>query len=157
MRKENAQIRFNRLFEPVTESGCWIWMSGTDAGGYGMFWADGASTRAHRASWKLHRGLIPRGLFVLHRCDVTSCVNPNHLFLGSKQDNLDDMVAKGRDRFSVNPARGERNGHAKFTEEQVKLIRVDQRSQVEIAREHNVNRSQISRIKAGKRWRHLGD
>ena len=64
--------------------------------GYGMFRIKRESYLAHRYSWTLHRGPIPVGLWVLHRCDVPACVNPGHLFLGTHQDNMDDMKRKGR-------------------------------------------------------------
>jgi len=78
-------------------SGCWVWTGFRNAQGYGHFALDGYKVgRAHRASWVLHRGSIPTGLCVLHRCDNPSCVNPDHLFLGTDADNAHDRDAKGR-------------------------------------------------------------
>jgi hypothetical protein len=83
---------------PVPFSGCWIWLGAIDGAGYGHK-GDGRRGRtigAHRWAWKIVNGPIPRGMSVCHRCDVPLCVNPDHLFLGSQKDNLQDMRTKGR-------------------------------------------------------------
>ena len=74
--------------------GCWLWKGKPGSGGYGS-WKHG---QAHRASWEFYRGPIPAGLQVCHRCDVPLCVNPDHLFIGTQSDNIQDMYAKGRGR-----------------------------------------------------------
>ncbi|MFL5481114.1 MAG: HNH endonuclease signature motif containing protein [Gemmatimonadaceae bacterium] len=94
----SAQVRFERavLRRP---DGCWIWRQKArtrPSGGYARIRINNRKVLAHRFSWELARGPVPPGLFVLHRCDVRDCVNPDHLFLGTLQDNMDDMVAKGR-------------------------------------------------------------
>jgi hypothetical protein len=78
---------------------CWVW-TGADNGGYGVLKVPGSKelVRAHSFSWELHNGPIPKGLWALHHCDNPPCVRPTHLFVGSSQDNIDDMVAKGRNR-----------------------------------------------------------
>lgn len=87
---------FDSKIERLPWSGCWIWLGGlVDPKGYGSFKFDGES-RAHRSAWALFHGPIPDGLHVLHRCDVPSCVNPAHLFLGTNNDNIADASAKGR-------------------------------------------------------------
>lgn len=80
----------------VDESGCWLWMRALKGCGYGHKWHEGKYKSAHRIAWELNRGQIPEGLFVLHRCDVMRCVNPEHLFLGTHQDNMEDQRRKGR-------------------------------------------------------------
>lgn len=89
-----------RYIERVSESGCWLWLGKMDSGGYGVIRKGPAkeqrSYRAHRLFYEEYVGPIPEGLWVLHRCDVRCCVNPNHLFLGTRADNMNDMYAKGR-------------------------------------------------------------
>lgn len=75
---------------------CWLWNGRKNASGYGVFVSEGKMISTHRLSWECFNGDIPDGLFVLHTCDVRNCVNPAHLFLGTHQDNMADMVAKGR-------------------------------------------------------------
>ncbi len=86
-----------------TNDGCWGWVSGTDAFGYGRLIAPGGrkNLKAHRVSWELHNGPIPGGMCVLHRCDNPPCSNPDHLFLGTKADNVADMNAKGRSYYAL--------------------------------------------------------
>ena len=80
----------------VTESGCHIWMHTTDEYGYGFLKHNNKQLRAHRASYEEYVGEIPKGILICHTCDVPSCINPNHLFLGTYADNSADMVRKGR-------------------------------------------------------------
>jgi hypothetical protein len=85
-----------KYIERVTESGCWIWMGSTWSGGYGYVRNEGKYISAHRYMYELYKGKIPDGLNCLHTCDNPSCVNPNHLFLGTQTDNMRDMIKKGR-------------------------------------------------------------
>lgn len=93
--------------------GCWTWTGATQNYGYGAVTIHGLTRRAHRVSWELAHGPIPDGLHVCHRCDNPPCVNPDHLFLGTAQDNVDDKDAKGRGRNQVGPwvRRARRTGH----------------------------------------------
>lgn len=89
--------RFEAKYIPVTESGCWLWTAAChEAAGYGQIWHLGKVLRANRVSWTLYRGEIPGGLHVCHTCDVRCCVNPDHLFLGTREDNMQDCFKKGR-------------------------------------------------------------
>jgi hypothetical protein len=87
-------IERRSIGEPNT--GCWIWDGAWDADGYGRAKFDGEGLPAHRLAWMGFRGRIPVGLTVRHRCDVSCCVNPDHLSLGTIQDNIDDRTASGR-------------------------------------------------------------
>ena len=90
-----------RFWEKVARAGaeeCWLWTAGLGTDGYGSIGVSRGAVRAHRVSWEIAFGAIPSGLCVLHKCDVRTCVNPSHLFLGTTQDNTADMVSKGRQR-----------------------------------------------------------
>lgn len=141
--------RFNAKAVPVTESGCWLWTGELSCKGYGIMKISGKQCRAHRVSWGLHRGDIPDGQYVLHRCDTPACVNPDHLFLGTVADNNADMTTKGRQARQP----GEANGRAKLTLAQVSDIVKDRRLLREIAKDYGVHSTTISMIRLGKRWK----
>jgi hypothetical protein len=110
---------------------------------------------AHRMSWTIHRGDIPDGLFVLHKCDNPICVNPDHLFLGNAQDNMTDKVRKGRQSRQ----RGTENPMAALDDAKVKIIRSLYRrgvSQPVIALQFGVAQTTVSGIVRKKQWRHVG-
>ncbi len=91
--------RFHKKHQPVPFSGCWLWTAAAAGNGYGYIGRGRAGEGmeyAHRVSWKIHKGPIPKGKQVLHRCDTPPCVNPDHLFLGDVSANMRDCVAKGR-------------------------------------------------------------
>lgn len=89
-----AKIESNSIPEP--NSGCWLWLQRPDKNGYGHIRIGDSKLIVHRASWAAFNGPIEPGAHVLHRCDNTSCVNPDHLFVGTRSDNMRDMVRKGR-------------------------------------------------------------
>ena len=112
--------RFWKKVRKTAEAGCWLWTGSTIKGGYGTIKVNGVVMLAHRVSWILAGRELPGSLWVLHDCDTPPCVNPDHLFLGTHQDNVDDKVQKGR---SHRPT-GEKNPSAKLTRKQVEEIRV---------------------------------
>ncbi len=150
--KNSAEDRFmSRVaFEPNT--GCWIW-TGLQSGGYGLFWLIGRNRAAHRASWMLFHGVIPAGFFVCHKCDVPLCVNPDHLFLGTPQENSADMARKGRGTH------GQRHWQAKLSDASVrsikKILLSGMRTKTSIARQFNVSLSAIYLVGSGRTWRHV--
>ena len=135
--------------------GCWNWQGGKDADGYGAFHAehDGVRyKRAHRYSYALHHKKIPFALHVCHTCDNPACVRPDHLFLGTNEENHLDKIAKGRARV---PA-GEKHWRAVLTEEQARAILGDPRPHSHIASEYGVHPGTISSLKTRVSWPHLG-
>jgi len=95
-RLPTLEERFHASYTAVPESGCWLWMGCCDKYGYGQISVKRKAKAAHRVSWELHNGPIPKRLLVCHKCDVQSCVNPEHLFLGTQKDNIRDCISKGR-------------------------------------------------------------
>jgi len=157
--REDVAARFWAKVSPGAEpDACWTWIGAKKANGpgrgYGSFKLRSDISRgAHRVSYALFNDVSPGELMVCHRCDNPSCVNPLHFFLGTAKDNNADTAAKGR--RGVRDQRGENNGAAKLTAEQVERIKrciVQGESNQCIARRYNVSHSLISRIGLGKSW-----
>src|ERR1700676_4191234 len=91
---EKDLLRFWNQVDKMSE--CWLWQTGQDKDGYGKFKISGDTKRAHRLSYELYYGWIQKDLYVLHSCDITSCVNPHHLWQGTNKDNMNDMNIKDR-------------------------------------------------------------
>lgn len=134
-------------------SGCWEWIGRLDQHGYGEFFHDGRSWKAHRLAWVLRHGSIKKGMCACHKCDNRKCVNPDHIFIGTNVDNLKDMHRKGRGGW------GERNGNAKFTAEEVRGMILEHREKgtscTELAERRGVDPSTVSLILLGKSWRRV--
>lgn len=93
----SLERRFNALHMPEPNSGCWIWLGADNGKGYGQVAISRSRpVSAHRASWIVNRGAPLSGLLVLHHCDNRSCVNPDHLYLGTYSDNRRDMLLRGK-------------------------------------------------------------
>lgn len=151
-------VAFAMRHMPEPNSGCWLWTGSYMQQGYGVFYSkwtgEKVATLAHRASWELHSGAIPEGMCVCHRCDNPACVNPDHLFLGTNQDNVDDKVKKGRQ--SRLP--GERNPKAKLTEGEVSSIRLSLAAgadTVDLALRYGVTLGTIHHIAKRLTWKHV--
>lgn len=123
-------------------SGCWLWTGASGTNGYGFFCL-GKTMSAHRASYLLHRGEIGPGLQVRHRCDNRLCVSPDHLELGSHQDNMDDRASRDR------TARGERHPRTRFSDEVVRQVRLDyvaSKSYAKTGRKFGMSKTQVGNI-----------
>jgi hypothetical protein len=148
---EPLSVRLFRNSMPVTESGCWFWLGELCELGYGLMRVNKLVKRAHRVSWQEFKSPIPPDMNVLHRCDIRCCINPDHLFLGTQAENMDDMVKKGRCRRS----HGSTNGNSKLTEAQAIEIRAASGSHSEVACRYGIGKSIVSYIRRGESWRHL--
>lgn len=139
-------------YAPIPEGmGCWIWEGFIHDNGYGRASIGGRGMKqsAHRLFYEAHKGPIPEGMCVCHKCDTPLCVNPDHLFLGTTLDNNRDRAKKGR-YF------GEWNGRSKLTDADVIAIRESTLSLSEIAAKYGIAYQTASEIRVRRRWKHLG-
>lgn len=143
-----------RKFIQITP-GCWWWLGGKDAAGYGVAWVKlekrKGNKRAHRVMYEYYVGPIPEGLILRHKCNNPSCVNPYHLTLGTQKDNVQDAVQLNRHCHK------ETHGCAKLTQEQVDQIREYGKSPFnshrEIAKHFGISKTNVSKILANQLWR----
>ena len=139
---------FLQKTERITESGCWLWMGTLEKDGYGRL----NKKPVHRLSWEFHRGEIPRAKMILHTCDIHSWVNPDHLYVGSHQDNMDDKVIRDR------AAKGSKHGMTVLSEALVQEIAgmIRQGSGIAyISKILGVREYHVKNIKYGNSWRWL--
>lgn len=145
----------------IRKQGCWDWKGSIAKGGYPVMTCKKACgpNRGHRASFVIHKGEIPKGLFVCHSCDNPICTNPDHLWLGTHKENNDDKMRKGRQGKVKPPYKfGSQNGSSKLNEEQVKQIKKlinEGHSCYGIGRDFGVSKTTILRIKKGENWKHV--
>lgn len=138
---EEKKAGFPSTWKYDLASDCWVWTASVRRG-YGQMKRNGKNVYAHRAAYEHYVEPIPHGLCVLHRCDNTLCVNPQHLFLGTQLDNVIDMTLKGRTSRKIDAS-------------QVYLIRNSNLSCQTLARQFGISISQVSRIRTHKKWKHL--
>lgn len=132
---------------------CWLWSGAKDEIGRPAFVWNGKTGRAHRFSWALHHGPIPKGLEVCHHCDNPRCVNPEHLFLGTHAENMQDCGRKGRQRGNRGMFFGERHPMHKLTTDDVNVIRLRRgESARKLADEFGVSTCTIREIQTGRTW-----
>lgn len=170
-RKSLAPVSDMSLFTRCTlnKRGCLLWQGHKIKNGYGrIHFGDGTMELVHRRSWQLANGQIPDGMMVCHKCDTPSCINPEHLFLGTHADNLADCISKGRHAHGKthgrvkNPhlwdgqSRGENNGNAKLTEQDIIGIRASHSSSRSLSAQYGVSKGMINNIRSGRSWRHVG-
>jgi hypothetical protein len=162
---------WNKVDKTSSSDGHWLWTAGQDASGYGKFSYQDTSRKkhnigAHRFAFLLMHGIIPLGMYVLHKppCVTRHCVF--HTYLGTPKDNWADTLSLGREASGdkhgsrTHPERvprGERVHKAKFTEDDIRLIRILslEKGPQEIARMFHVMASTISSIQRGKTWKHV--
>lgn len=171
MRKTEVERFWAKVEKDEGENACWNWIGcrvKTKYGlKYGLFQWKGRLRPAHCVSWEIENGPIPRGLWILHKCDNPPCIRPSHLFKGNHEANMADMVAKNRQargskvgypshRSHENRQMGEKHSFAKLTAEQaqqIPLLRQQSLSQYEIARHFGVSRSTVQQVLRGASWK----
>ena len=145
----------------LDDNNCWEWIGGKRRRGYGVFSVQvDKKTRgliSHRVSYFLKNNIDPADKIVLHNCDNTSCVNPNHLSLGTHKDNTNDMMSKGRGR--QNFLNGELHKMSKLSNEDVvnirKLYSITKLTQKQIGESYGIDGSHVSLIVNKKAWKHI--
>lgn len=147
-RFSDAAELMQRFAVPIPESGCWIWIGHTSSG-YGRVHHAGRQQYAHRVAYELTHGRIPDGMCVCHRCDIRECVNPAHMFLGTKADNRADCVWKGRQ------AKGSTSGPSLLREKAVEAVLARDLSITETAEALGTSYANAWSIKRGRSWKHI--
>ena len=145
--KQTIEYKLNKktVIDPVTN--CWNWVGHKDKDGYGKLTLNGKSIRAHRLSHLERKGPI-ENLDVLHTCDNPSCINPNHLYTGTIQDNM-------RDKRERNRVKGINHPRNKIPESMIIFLRESPLSQCQLARDTGINQSYIGKIKNRVNWTHI--
>lgn len=155
--KKNVESFWKKV---IKTKKCWQWSGFKTDSEYGQILINRRKYRAHRISWMIHYGPIPQGKCILHRCDVRTCIKPDHLFLGSYKDNNQDMWRKGRGRSTAPPSKGEDNSQAKLTAGAVRRIRRAWRldknlTHKKLALKYDVCPGTILNIVNLKTWKHI--
>ena len=155
--------RFTEKFIPEPMSGCWLWIGAIKrdpryrTNDRPLFHVGSRVTKrlrpASHVAWELYHHPMPADMCVLHTCDNPMCVNPDHLFLGTRIDNVRDMDAKGRRRNG--PRLGERNHAAKITADIVQNIRQSVEKGAVLAKRYGLSSSTITNIRHRQSWSHI--
>lgn len=124
-----------------------IWIGCLDGSGYGKIRYNGKRLGVHRVVWELHNGPIPTGKMVLHTCDIRDCIKPEHLFLGTSQDNVKDMIEKGRFR----------PGQPTLTHDEIRTIRKSTNSTYSLAKEYSIAESTVRAIRGKRTYKEVPD
>lgn len=138
----------------IKKDGCWAWDGYRDAKGYGRLMTPNGPVRAHRLSYEYHSGPIRDGGYVLHKCDNPECTNPDHLYVGTHDDNMADKAARGR-VFTGERPRGEHHRRSRLTADDVVRLRASVENNATIARSLGVSVSTVRLARIGATWAHL--
>ena len=135
----------------IDSNNCWIWQGAKHLQGYGNIAYRGKPLLVHRISWMIFKGEIPQGMKVCHKCDVTSCCNPEHLFLGSQKDNVKDGIDKGR---YANRVLGKRRNKLIYEQvQEIKKLHEEGMTRKELQIKYEIGRTCIQKIITGKSWK----
>lgn len=141
-----VQDRFESKFTPEPNTGCWLWLGYVDKIGYGVFSIKSLNYKAHRVAYELFKGVIPKGLCVMHICDNMICVNPSHLVLGTQLENIKDRDSKGR-MFSKLTPRDVLEIRERYVPRKV--------TQQSLAEEYGVSRRAVGHLLKGATWKNV--
>lgn len=152
-------VVFEGRYVPEPNSGCWLWISTVNEKGYGIIQRKQYRGFAHRFSFFYHHGPLPVGHEVCHKCDTPSCVNPDHLYAGTRADNMRDCIKRKRhpSQNGFDYAKGEDHPAATLTNDEVRTILALRGTATwrEIANRFGTTRPVIKRIMLGKTWKHI--
>jgi hypothetical protein len=146
----NNQERLYSKIMPEPNTGCWLYLGGVNWKGYGSFWMNGKGISAHRASYIFSKGEIKKGLSVLHHCDTPSCINPDHLYLGTDLDNAADRKKRGR----YNLPSGPDNCNSILSWETVREIRVSGLTMGQVSKKYNIHKMTAYNVLTHKSYKH---
>jgi len=153
--------RFERYYEVDEETGCWVWQNNLDEWGYGSIAEGLKQRRAHRVAFELYRDEdLPEfspDHQLNHTCHNPACVNPDHLYIGTAQENIDDAMEI--DAWGESRRRGSEVGNSKLTEDEVVEIKercLSGESQKDVAKDYDVSHTAVNKIMVGQQWKHVG-
>lgn len=146
--KQTIEQRLNKHTKVDVQTGCWNWIAYKDRDGYGNIQIKRSPKQAHRISYTERVGEIPEGLVVRHTCDNPSCINPEHLLLGTHLDNQNDKKVRQRVVGILHP-------YAKLNNTDIENIRTSTLSQSKLGIMYGVTQAHIGRIKRRVNWTHI--
>jgi len=161
LKREFCSTRCRLLGSVIKKDGCWEWQDPLHPSGYACAtnYETNKKEHVHRLSYRIFKGDIPEGLYVCHKCDNRKCIAPDHLFIGTAQENMLDAKAKGRmEHIKLLACKGEKNANSKLDDEKVRSIRKEIAEGIKctvIARKYGVTSTIIYYIKDGKAWKHV--
>jgi len=132
---------------------CWLWVGSKNNKGYAQLNVSGVPKLASRISWEIANGPIPKGKYILHKCDNPLCVNPDHVYPGDQTQNMADMWGRGRAKPGL--VQGQKHGMSKLTELDILAIRSSDETVKEICEHFGVSHTTVSDIKNRKTWKHV--
>lgn len=167
------EVRFEASYIPEPNSGCWLWVASCcGKTGRPIITHQKRKQFAYRVAWQLFCGPIPEGMLACHKCDTPQCVNPDHLFMGTRFDNMRDSAAKGRNVSQTSPEKnpfnnpehrkpagpGEKHWNCRLTPERVRELRSKKKpgeSAKPLAIEFGISETHVFQICTGSRWKHI--